>query len=293
MKYALFLGCTIPARSRNYELSARVVAHRLGIEFTDIFDFSCCGFPLKSSDMKQAGLLAARNLALAEAQGLPICTLCSACTSMLAEEAHHLGRDRALLHEVNAELKKVGLSYGGHAKVKHFARVLLEDVGLDRIREKVRVDLKDLPVATHYGCHYLKPSEIYKQVEDPENPSSLEELVNAAGAHSVEYQHKKDCCGGAVLAADEETALRMAKRKLDHVKEAGAKALNVVCPFCSVMYDDNQKSIESQFEASYQIPVLYLPQILGLAMGFDRKELGLNMNVVKTKSLTEEIIGEE
>jgi heterodisulfide reductase subunit B len=274
-------------------MSARVVAHKLGIEFVDIFDFSCCGFPLKSSDMKQAGLLAARNLALAEAQGLPICTLCSACTSMLAEEAHQLGRDKALLDEVNAELEKVGLSYGGNAEVKHFARVLLDDVGLDRIRQEVRVDLKGLPVATHYGCHYLKPSEIYEGLEDPENPSSLEELVNAAGAHSVEYQHKKDCCGGAVLVADEETALRMAKRKLDHVKEAGAKAMNVVCPFCSVMYDDNQKSIESQFEVSYQIPVLYLPQILGLAMGFDRKELGLNMNVVKTKSLTEEIIGEE
>jgi heterodisulfide reductase subunit B2 len=293
MKYALFLGCTIPARSRNYEMSARAVAHRLGIELVDIFDFSCCGFPLKSSDMKQAGLLAARNLALAEAQGLPICTLCSACTSMLAEEAHLLARDRALLEEVNRKLGKVGLSYSGHVKVKHFARVLMEDVGLDRIREAVTVDLKGLPVATHYGCHYLKPSEIYEGVEDPENPSSLEALVTAVGARSVEYAHKRDCCGGAVLVADEETALKMAKGKLDHVKNAGAKAMNVVCPFCSVMYDDNQKSIENQFETSYGIPVLFLSQILGLAMGFDRKELGLNMNVVKTKGLTEEITGEK
>ena len=291
MRYALFLGCTIPARSRNYELSARAVAHRLGIEFVDIVDFSCCGFPLKSSDMKEAVLLAARNLALAEAQDLPVCTLCSACTSMLAEVAHQLANDSALLDEVNGELGRVGLTYGGKAEVKHFARVLMEDVGLDRIREEVKVDLKGLTVATHYGCHYLKPSKIYDGVEDPEDPSSLEELVDAAGARSVEYAHKKDCCGGAVLVADEETALRMAKGKLDHVKEAGARAMNVVCPFCSVMYDDNQKSIENQFEVSYGIPVLFLPQILGLAMGFDRKELGLNMNVVKTKSLTEEIIG--
>jgi heterodisulfide reductase subunit B len=290
MKYALFLGCTIPARSRNYEMSARVVAHKLGIEFVDIFDFSCCGFPLKSSDSGQARLLAARNLALAEAQGLPICTLCSACTSMLAEEAHLLRRDKALRDKVNVELNKVGLSYGRHAEVKHFARVLLEDVGLDRIRKAVTVDLKGLPVATHYGCHYLKPSEIYDRTEDPENPSSLEALVEAAGARSVKYEHKRECCGGAVLVADEETALKMAKRKLDHVKNAGAKVMNVVCPFCSVMYDDNQKSIESRFEADYGIPVLFLPQILGLAMGFDRKELGLNMNVVKTKGITEEIV---
>ena len=285
MKYALFLGCTIPARSRNYELSARAVAHRLGIEFVDIFDFSCCGFPLKSSDVKQAGLLAVRNLALAEAQGLPVCTLCSACTSMLAEEAHHLEHDPGMREEVNSALRSVGLAYKGKVEVKHFSRILLEEVGLDRIREEVRVDLTGLTVATHYGCHYLKPSEIYHGVEDPENPTSLEALVNAVGARSVEYAHKKDCCGGAVLVSDEETALRMAKGQLDLVKEAGAMAMNVVCPFCSVMYDDNQKSIESEYDTTYNLPVLYLTQVLGLAMGFDRKELGLNMNIVKTKAL--------
>ncbi len=291
MKYALFLGCTIPARSRNYEMSARAVARKLGLDLVDIPDFSCCGFPLKSSDGKKAGLLAARNLALAEAEGLSICTLCSACASMLAEEAHRLARDRALMEETNQELEKVGLSYGGSVKVKHFARVLLDEVGLDRIREAVSVDLKDLAVATHYGCHYLKPSEIYEEAEDPENPSSLEEIIEAVGARSVPYDRKKDCCGGAILVADEQTALGMAKQKLDRVKAAGAGVMNVVCPFCSVMYDDNQKSIEGQFDVSYGIPVLFLPQIMGLAMGFDRKELGLNMNVVKTKKLTEEIIG--
>ncbi len=293
MKYALFLGCTIPARSRNYEMSARVVARRLGLDLLDIPNFSCCGFPLKSSDGKKAGLLAARNLALAEAEGVSICTLCSACASMLAEEAHLLGRDRTLLGETNTELEKVGLSYGGSVKVKHFARVLLDDVGLAPIREAVSVDLKGLAVATHYGCHYLKPSEIYDKAEDPENPSSLEEILAAVGAKSVPYDRKKDCCGGGVLVAHEQTALEMSKQKLDRVKKAGARAMNVVCPFCSVMYDDNQKSIEGRFDVSYEMPVLFLPQIMGLAMGFDRKELGLNMNVVKTKKLTEEIIGEE
>jgi heterodisulfide reductase subunit B2 len=293
MKYALFLGCTIPARSRNYEMSARVVARKLGLDLVDLPDFSCCGFPLKSSDGKKAGLLAARNLALAEAEGLSISTLCSACASMLAEEAHRLGRDRTLLDETNRELEKVGLSYGGGVKVKHFARVLLDDVGLDRIREAVSVDLKGLAVATHYGCHYLKPSEIYEEAEDPENPSSLEAILESVGARSVPYDRKKDCCGGGVLVAHEQTALGMAKQKLDRVKASGARAMNVVCPFCSVMYDDNQKSIEGQFDVSYEIPVLFLPQIMGLAMGFGRKELGLNMNVVKTKELTEEIIGGE
>jgi len=274
-------------------MSARAVARKLGLDLLDVPDFSCCGFPLKSSDGEKAGLLAARNLALAEAEGLSICTLCSACASMLAEASHRLERNTTLLKETNRELEKVGLTYGGSVKVKHFARVLLDDVGLDSIREAVSVDLKELAVGTHYGCHYLKPSEIYEEAEDPENPSSLEEILAAVGARSVPYDRMKDCCGGGVLVTHEQTALEMTKQKLDRVKEAGARVMNVVCPFCSVMYDDNQKSIEGRFGVSYEMPVLFLPQIMGLAMGFDRKELGLHMNVVKTKKLTEEIIGEK
>ena len=293
MKYALFLGCTIPARSRNYEMAARAVAARLGIEFQDQKDFSCCGFPIKASDEHGATLLAARNLALAEEMDLEICTLCSACTAMLAEVAHKLRHDEGLRAEINADLSVVGREVKGTARVRHFARVLLEDVGADRIRESVKVDLKGLPVAVHYGCHYLKPSYIYEGGEDPEAATSLDELITAAGAQSLPYNRKKFCCGGSVLVADEKTALGMAKEKLDQVQAAGGRSMVVVCPFCSVMYDDNQKSIESAFNVSYQIPVLYLPQLLGLAMGMDRKALGLNMNVVKTNKITEEILGTE
>ena len=292
-RYAFFLGCTIPARSRNYEMSARAVAKRLGLEIVDIADFGCCGFPMKATDQAAAGLLAARNLALAEGAGMDICTLCSACTSMLSEEAHRLAHDAGHLAEANRHLAGIGRSCSGTARVRHFARVLIEDVGLDRIRESITVDLKGLPVAIHYGCHYLKPSEIYPGWDDPEAPKSIERILEAIGARPVAYAGEKDCCGGAVLVADEDTALGMAKGKLDHVKAAGAKTLCVVCPFCSVMYDDNQKSIENKFETRYQIPVLFLPQIMGLAMGVDRKELGLNMNVVKTKQLTGEILGQD
>jgi heterodisulfide reductase subunit B len=291
MRYALFLGCTIPARSRNYEMAARAVAGRLGLELVDLPEFACCGFPLKSSDQMGAQLLASRNLALAEEHDLPICTLCSACNSMLKEEAHRLNRDPALREKINRKLERVNRRYEGTVRVEHFARLLLEDIGLSRIKEAVTVDLKGMRVAVHYGCHYLKPSDIYPGGEDPESPSSLERLLEAVGARPVSYGRMKDCCGGAVLVADEETALTMAKTKLDHVKAADAGAMAVVCPFCSVMYDDNQKSIEAKFGVSYQIPVLYVPQILGLAMGLDRKELGLNMNVVKTKELTEAILG--
>jgi heterodisulfide reductase subunit B2 len=289
MKYAFFLGCTIPARARHYEMSARAVAGKLGVELVDFPDFSCCGFPLKSSSLKGARLLAARNLSLAEEQGLGIATLCSSCNSMLAEEAHLLENDPGALEAVNAGLSNIGRQYRGTTKVKHFARVLLEDVGLDRIREAVTMDLEGLEIANHYGCHYLKPTDIYPGGEEPENPSSLHRLLEAVGARSVPYGYESNCCGGPVLVSHEDTALTMAKQKLDRIKASGARAMNLVCPFCSVMYDSNQKSIEAKFGVNYQIPVLYLTQILGLALGLDRKALGLNMNVVKTKTLTEEI----
>ena len=286
MKYSLFLGCTIPARSRNYELSARAVASRLNLEFIDIEEFSCCGFPLEASDETGAVLLAARNLCLAEEKGLDICALCSACASMLTKTAFHLKNNQNLREQINKELSKIGKEYKGTINVRHFARILLEDIGLKRIKEEIKRDLKGLKVATHYGCHYLKPSYIYEGFDDPQYPLTLELILEAVGVTNIQYRRKKDCCGGPVLLSDESVALTVAQEKLKYVKEAGTDCMNLVCPFCSLMFDANQKGIETKFGSEFNIPVLYLPQIVGLAMGFGRKELGLNLNSVSTKELT-------
>jgi heterodisulfide reductase subunit B len=285
MKYALFLGCTIPARSRNYELSARKIAGKLSIDLVDLEDFICCGFPVKSGDLRSSLILGAYNLALAQEKGLDVCTLCSSCTSMLAETVHHLAIDSEEREAVNKRLAVAGLHYDGKVKVRHFARVLYEEVGSEEIQRHFQKPLDDLSIAIHYGCHYLKPSEVYEGFDEPEDPKTLDALVALTGAQVTQYRDSKSCCGGPVLPVDEKTALSVAKQKLDHLVDAGADALCLICPFCSVMYDSNQKSIEAEFETTYQLPVLYLPQILGIAMGFDRKELGLNMNVVKTKEL--------
>jgi heterodisulfide reductase subunit B len=285
MKYALFLGCTIPARSRNYELSARKVAQELGIELFDIENFICCGFPIKSSHLKSAILLGAYNLALAEESKVDLCTLCSSCTSALTEVEHHLSEDQAMRAEINEHLSKVGLKYETGVKVRHFARVLYEQIGLEELKKHFTKSLEGLRMASHYGCHYIKPSEIYDNFDQVEDPHTLDEMIALTGATVVDYANSKRCCGGPVLPVDEKIALAVAKDKLDDIVDAGADAINLVCPFCSVMYDSNQKGIESEFETTYNLPVLYLTQILGMAMGFDRKELGLNLNVVKTKEL--------
>ncbi|MBN1847513.1 MAG: hypothetical protein JW932_02925 [Deltaproteobacteria bacterium] len=284
-RYSLFLGCTIPARGRNYELSARKVAAQLGLELVDMDEYICCGFPIKSADLSSALILAAYNLALAKKQGLDVCTLCSSCTSALTEAVHHLDKDENAREVVNKSLAKAGLVYESPVRVRHFARILYEEIGPDAIQKHFQKDLSDLHIAIHYGCHYLKPSEIYDGFDNVENPKTLDALVSITGAKVVDYAGKKRCCGGPILPIDEKTALAVAKQKLDDIVAAGANAMCLVCPFCAVMYDSNQKGIETEFETSYNLPVLYLPQLLGIAMGFDRKELGLNMNVVKTKDL--------
>ncbi len=288
MKYALYLGCTAPVRATNYELAARNTASRLGIELVDINDFGCCGFPLKSVHHETALLLSARNLALAEEQEVDICALCSSCTGTLAEANHALQGDEALRERVNDELEAAtGRRYHGSIKVRHFARVLYEEIGLERIRKAVTVDLSDLRLAAHYGCHYLKPMEAHDSFDDPENPHSLDRLIEALGASSIYYEGREQCCGGGILGADEKTALALPHLKLERIAAAAADALVVICPFCDIMYEFQQRRIERLHETRYNLPVVFYPQLLGLAMGLSAEEIGLRLNRVKSRKLME------
>ncbi|HID94336.1 MAG TPA: CoB--CoM heterodisulfide reductase subunit B [bacterium (Candidatus Stahlbacteria)] len=285
MKYALFLGCTVPVRAQNYELAVRKVANILGIELVDIKDFACCGFPIKSIDTETSLLIGARNLCIASENNLDICTVCSACTSTLTELNYKLITDTKFRHLVNTRLSKLGKSYTNEIKVRHFVRVLYEEIGLEGIKEKVSKELTSLRVGAHYGCHYLKPSEIYEGFDNPEFPNSIDKLIEVTGANFVDYNEKRLCCGGAILGVDERISLTMANRKLASVSAAECDALISICPFCSVMYEDNQRKIEATFNVSYNLPVIYYPQLLGLALGIDQKELGFRMNKVGVNEL--------
>ena len=276
MKYAFFLGCTVPVRAQNYELSARKVAEVLGIELVNVSEFSCCGFPVKSTNVATTELIAARNLAIASSLGLDVCTLCSSCSSTLTEVNRRLVEDA----ELRGELESIGRDYRNRIDVRHFVRVLWEDVGPERIRSSIRKKLTSLNLAAHYGCHYLKPREIFG-FDEPEDPASLDELIKITDANVTDYENKKVCCGGAILGIDEDDALQIAKKKLDSVKEVDADALISICPFCSIMYEDNQRKAGEKFGTEFELPVLYYPQVLGLALGLEPKALGFRMNRIK------------
>lgn len=291
-QYTLFLGCTVPVRALNYEISARKVAEKLGLRFCDIPEFSCCGYPIKSVNRYAYLLMAARNLALAEGKRLPLCTLCSACCGALTEANHEIQEDEGLRNRINEDLTQwIGMHYGGRVQVTHFTRILQQEIGEKRIAEEIKVDLSSLHVAPHYGCHYTKPSTIYGKAEDPENPKSLDKLINVTGAQSIQYEDKLQCCGGGVLAIDEQVALAMAQRKLEHIRAQQADAMILICPFCNVMYESNQRKIEKVYQTEYKLPVLFFPQLLGLAFGLEPEELGMKMNRVKPTELIKKISG--
>ncbi len=285
MRFGLFLGCSVPVRAQNYELSVRRVAPGLGIELEDLEGAACCGYPVQSVSRETALAMAARNLALASRRGLDVCVLCSACGGTLMEAAAELEHDPDLRQRVNRHLEPAGPGYPGGVKVLHVAEVLAHRVGAAAIRDAVTRPLTGLRVAVHYGCHYLRPRETHAAGEDPEAPTSIDELVEATGALSVDFPGRLACCGGGILGIHEQTALAITRAKLDAVTAAGADAMVVVCPFCSVMLEGNQKRIEKAAGTEYKLPVLYYPQLLGLALGLDAKEVGLQLNRIKAKEL--------
>ncbi len=289
VKYALFLGCLIPVRALNYELAARRVAQDLGIELLDIDEFGCCGFPVKNVDIKTALVMAARNLCVAQERGLDICTLCPGCASFLSEANSELRENEKLRQEINAGLGIWNKRLKGSVKVRHLARILYEEIGSRRIEEKVGKDLSAFRVACHYGCHYLKPAEVLDKFDDPENPQSLECLVKNAGAQVVEYADKNGCCGNVIMGINQDISLAMAKKKLDNISRSRADALVIACPACGLQLDTLQRSIEKDFGTNYELPVLYYPQLLGLAFGREPRELGLDQNRVKVDALLKKL----
>ncbi len=279
-RYALFLGCTTPTQVLQYELAARWVCHHLGIDLVDIDEFVCCGINQINLSREAGLLLAATNLAYAEQESLDILTICAACTGALSEAVESL-RDQELRDRVNRKLQSIGLEYKGKTRVRHISRVLVEDIGLDKIKNKIRRELTKIRVAPHYGCHTLKPESAFDGFDDPDNPKSLHQLVSATGAVPVRYETLNLCCGGKSFPVSQEAAFSLVQKKLDNLMNKKIDCLVVQCQTCYLMYSNQQQAINKQFKKQYRIPVLLYPQLLGLALGGDAKnDLALDLNTI-------------
>ena len=290
IKYLIFLGCAIPYRVSSYEISARKVLQELGVELVEMPEFNCCGLPLDPVSHETMLILAARNLALAEQEGLNIITLCPGCAGTLKKVNKILREDKASREEINSHLKESGLQFNGTIVTKHILQVLMEDVGLEKIKNRVVKPLTMLKVAEHVGCHLLRPKE-YIGFDDPEDPQTLKKLIEITGATCLDYTNKTECCGAPSVGVSDKVALQLARDKLNNVKIVEAQALITICPFCHIMFDTNELRIERMFNETYGIPILHYPQLLGLAMGLAQEELAFNELRVDPSKLLQVING--
>jgi len=284
MKFALFLGCNIPARLNQYESSARAVLKKVDVGLVDIKEFNCCGYPLRNIDFKASILASARNIALAEKENLPILILCKCGFGTLKHADHILKEDPSLCNEINTTLKKEGLEYNKGIEIRHLLSVLYHDVGIDTIKEKITRPYKDLKIATHYGCHALRPSEI-TQFDDPVNPTLFDNLVESTGAESINWEKRLDCCGAPLTGVNDDLSMDLTQKKLANAKQSGADFLCDACSYCHIQFDTVQGMINNTTGNNNLLPPFLYPQLLGLSLGIDGDTLGLGENKIDITSV--------
>jgi len=291
MEFALFLGCTIPARLNQYESSSRAVLEKLGVGLVDIREFNCCGYPLRNIDFKVFILSSARNLALAEKKNLNVMALCKCCYGSLKKADFLMRENTALLKGVNSILKKEGLKYEGRIEVKHLLSVLHKDIGIEAIKGKMATTFRGLKIATHYGCHALRPSQVVG-FDNPVAPSLFDQLVEVTGAESIEWAMKLECCGAPLWGINDQLSMNLTSKKLTDGKKSGADYICAACPYCHIQFDKVQKMILSQKNENHPLPSILYTQLLGLTLRVDRKVLGLEMNEIPISGI-EELLAKE
>ena len=275
--YTYYPGCSAEATAIPLGISVPPVARELDMELVELEDWNCCGStPYHSTNKLEASAMAARNLALAEKTGFDLVTPCSNCYVVLQSVNTHLKELPRFREQVSEALGAANLEYSGGVKVRHLAEVLYTDVTPEVIASKVTNPLEGLKVGAYYGCQLVRPNGF----DDPESPHSLDELVTSLGAEAVPWEMKARCCGSSLVMPEQEVALELVNKLLKNAEANGAQCLITPCPLCQINLDAYQSQVNSQFNTSYNIPVLFVTQLIGVALGIPAKELALSKNIV-------------
>lgn len=279
MNFAIFRCCPTSIFLKQYESSTDAILRKLGVDFIDIKEFNCCGYPLKNIDFKAYVLSSARNLALARRRNVAILTFCNCCYNTIKHVLHLLREDAALLGDINKTLAGEGLQCTPDVTVLHLFEALYKEIGIETIKAKLVHTFKDLKIATHYGCHLLRPADIM-QFDNPIAPTIFDELVEATGARSIPWNTKLECCGSPVWGVDDDLSMDLSAKKLDDAALCGADFLCSACVFCQLQFDRVQKIMIARRNIPKALPSLLYTQLLGLGLGIDEKELGVAQNEV-------------
>lgn len=285
LRYALFTGCTAKNSTPELMKSTDAVAKKLGIELVELKEASCCGAShLQDFDEFLSLVLNARNICYAEKLGLDLVTICNTCNLNLLLADQALKADPELRKRVNEKLAEVGLEYKGTTRVRHFLYVLIEDFGLDNLEKLTEKPLSEFNIAPFYGCHNIRPANLQDKAngsENPYNPTSLERVIEAVGGKAVNYASKNKCCGFHADLQAPKAAIQMTANALLDASDNNADMVVTPCPLCHLNMDIKQKAASKAMGREVHIPILHLPQVVGLALGISSDELGLKHNIVR------------
>lgn len=290
LKYAYWPGCVSRGFTPELHGSMALVCERLGIELVELERGNCCGAGvIAEHNQELADTLNARTFAFAQKLDLPVVNICSTCQGAMSEAQQRLEADRDYLDHVNVTLSAEGLRYEKGLVNKNFLWVLVEDYGLDRLKEKVVRPLGELRVGPFYGCYVIRPKRRLGFDEHPERDRYLEQLIETLGGHPVDYEGARKCCGFPVITMNRETSLKQAGRHLGDAQDEGADALVTPCPLCHLNLDMQQPEAEKVVGRDLDMPILHLSQLVGLALGFEPKELGMGKHIVRTGAVEQRL----
>lgn len=276
MRYLYYPGCSLKGGGIEYEESFLSVVESLGIEIKEMEDWACCGATaVKSVNRELSENLPAGTLVSADKEGMDLLMLCPSCSLNHLKLIHKLKEDEVL---------KERFSLGRVPEVKHFLEVLAFDMGAGEIQQRITRPLRGIRILPYYGCLIARPFPLGGR-ESRENPGAMETIIAASGAEPLLFPYKVDCCGGTLLLSREKIALKMAATILKEAKRLSPDCIVVVCPLCHFMLDAKQTAVEKELGEKIRIPVLYLTQLLGMALGIDQGRLGLHRLVVTPKPL--------
>jgi heterodisulfide reductase subunit B len=288
MKLGYYPGCSSAGTAKEFDSSLKEVFAGLDIDLEELKDWSCCGATSAHVTSHLLSVaLPARNLLLAKKQGLKdLLAPCAACYSRLVSSQREMKLDEKMRMKVEDLLEEKVVN---GLEIINLIQIF-QKIGLDKIKEKVKVDLNKIKAACYYGCLLVRPVEIAK-ADDMESPDTMEQIVKAAGGKTVDWNFKTECCGAAHSITHTNIVEKLCKGIIDNAEKNGADVIIVACPMCHSNLDMRQLNIIKHFEGHKPIPILYLSQLIGLAMGIDEKKLGLEAHYINPKPLLEKIKG--
>ena len=277
LRYSYYPGCSLHASAREYDLSTRSLFRALGITLTEVPDWLCCGAtPAHNVDELLSLSLCAKNLALAKDVEGDLAVACASCFSRLKTTQHHLAKNDIKRRQVE---KAIDAPFAQGKAVRHLLDILAADVGLERLSAATQKPLSGLKVACYYGCLLTRPPEV-SQLDDCETPTIMERVIAAAGAETVDWSHRMECCGANFTLSRPGVILNLSGQILASARDAGADCLMVACPLCHGNLDIRQQGIEKACRERFDLPVFYLTQLLALAVGAPSAGLGFDSMMV-------------